>query len=397
MDIAIVSAFRDRIYRTVAIGNAVSMVGIWMQKIAVGWLAWDLSHSTFWLGLVTAADLVPAVFLSSICGVLADRYDKVLLMRGAQAAAALQSFLLAGLLIAGQMNVQLLFVLTLALGVANSLDHPARLSLLRDIVPVQYLPAAITFNSFSFNIARFVGPMIAGLTMSFAGITVCFVLTGAAIGYFFLALLTLPVRKRPARGLPPGVFGGLGESFRYIARHRSLRETMVVMGVFGMGVNGINQMLPALADRYFGRGVDGFIQLTVAAGLGAVTAGLVLLLLPGGRARLMGMRACLFLAAAAMVAIAFAPHYAFGVLAVFAMCFASTQAGIEGQSTLNRECDPAILGRVMGSYSALIRGAPAAGGFLLGYGASYLPFWPLLLACALMTAACGLWLRGPGR
>lgn len=391
----ILSALANPIYRAVAVGNAVSMLGIWMQKVAVGWLAWDLSHSTVWLGAVAAADLLPAVFLSSFFGSLADGRNKAHLVMLAQTAAMVQSLVLATLTFTGIIEVWSLFGLTLALGVANSVDQPSRLSLLREIVEPRHLTSAITLNSISYNLARFIGPMLAGLLITRVDIGVTFLVSAATLGCFALILMRVP-RPPPPSGQRPRMLAGTGDGYRYILSHPMLRRTLLVNLTFGATVGGVNQLLPALADRLFGRGVSGFVELTVSAGLGAVVAGMLLLAFPPAGRMFGRMIPCLGGAALALAALAVATDYWIGIGALFAATFTSTYAAIICQSTLIEQSRPDMLGRVMGVYSVQVRGAPSLGGFAMGMLAPFVGFPAIILACALWAAIYAILLL-PGR
>jgi MFS family permease len=386
----IVSALADRSYRAVALGNAVSMVGIWMQKVAVGWLAWDLSQSTAWLGAVAAADLMPAVLLSSLSGSLADGRNKAGLIMVAQLAAMVQSLVLGVLTIAGLLDIWILFFLTLALGVANSIDQPSRLSLLREIVAREHLGSAVTLNALSFHLARFVAPMIAGVLIVKVEAGVTILVTAATLGFFALCLAT--IRRRP---LPPAaprapMLAATFEGYRYVVSNRAVRRALMIMVTFGVAVGGVNQLLPALADRLFGRGIQGFVELTASSALGAVGAAIVLLVFPPRPREIARNAACLIVAAAALAAFVATPNYWVGVAALFVASFCSTYSGVMTQAGLNAESQPDMLGRVMGVYSALVRGAPAAGGLAIGVVAPLTGFAPLIGTCAAWAAIYGL-------
>ena len=390
MGIEIVSALKDGAYRAVALGNAVSMVGIWMQKVAVGWLAWDLSHSTAWLGAVAAADLLPAVLLSSFSGSLADGRNKAGLVIVAQLAAMVQALILGVMTLAGSIDIWTLFFLTLALGVANSIDQPSRLSLLREVVAPQHLGSAVTLNALSFHVARFVAPMIAGLLIVHVQIGVTILVTATTLGFFAICLLRVPRQPRNDDVPRRKMLSATGDGYRYVVSNKAVRRALFVMVTFGVGVGGVNQLLPALAEKLFGRGVEGFVELTAASGLGAVGAAIVMLVFPS-RTRAMGyVSACLLAAAAALVVFVAAPSYWLGIAALFVASFCSTFAGVTSQAALNMESRPDMLGRVMGVYSALVRGAPAAGGLLIGTLAPLTGFGPIIFACAAWAGLYGL-------
>lgn len=386
----IVSALKDDAYRAVAVGNAVSMLGIWMQKVAVGWLAWELSQSTAWLGAVAAADLLPAVVLSSFTGSLADGRNKSRLVMAAQLAAMVQALVLGGLTLAGLIDIWMLLILTVILGVANSIDQPSRLSLMREIVAPEHLGAAVTLNALSFHVARFVAPMIAGVLIIYVHIGVTILVTAATLGFFALCLLKVPLRPRGDDQPRQKMLQATGDGYRYLMSNKPARRVLIVMTTLGVGVGGVSQMLPAIADRLFSRGVEGFVELTAAAGLGSVGAAIVLLASSQHLRGTASMAAGLIGAAAALALLALAPVYGFGVAALFAASFCMTFANVSVQTVLNMETRHDMLGRVMGVYSALVRGAPAIGGLLMGILAPLTGFTPIILACAIWTALYGL-------
>jgi len=130
----IVQAFTHRNYRIYAAGNAVSLTGVWMQRVAVGWLAWSLTHSGTWLGIVSMAEFFPVVFLSPLAGALADRRDRVGIIRVTQIAGSIEASLLAVLVYTGAITIELLFGLTLLLGIFNAVAQPSRLALIPTLV-----------------------------------------------------------------------------------------------------------------------------------------------------------------------------------------------------------------------------------------------------------------------
>src|SRR6266581_1664737 len=156
----VAQAFAHRNYRIYAGGNAVSLIGVWMQRVAVGWLAWTLTHSGTWLGVMSMAEFFPVVFLSPLAGALADRRDRVGIIRVTQIAGSVEAGLLAILVYTGAITIELLFGLTLLLGDFNAVAQPSRLALIPTLVDRRSLPSALAVNAIIFNSARFIGPAI---------------------------------------------------------------------------------------------------------------------------------------------------------------------------------------------------------------------------------------------
>ena len=188
-------ALAHRNYRIYAGGNVVSLVGIWMQRVAVGWLAWTLTHSGTWLGILSMAEFFPVVFLSPIAGALADRRDRVGIIRVTQIAGSVEATLLAVLVYTGTITIDLLFALTLLLGVFNAVAQPSRLALIPTLVDRAALPSALAINAIIFNSARFLGPAVAGIVIARISVGAAFAVNAATYVVFLVAMANL-------RGLP---------------------------------------------------------------------------------------------------------------------------------------------------------------------------------------------------
>src|SRR6516225_10002970 len=191
----VVLAFAHRNYRIYTGGNAVSLVGIWMQRVAVGWLAWTLTHSGTWLGVMSMAEFFPVVFLSPLAGALADRRDRVGIIRVTQIAGSVEASLLAVLVYTGWITIELLFLLTLLLGVFNAVAQPSRLALIPTLVDRAALPSALAINAIIFNSARFLGPAVAGIVIARISVGAAFAVNAATYVVFLIAMTNL-------RGLP---------------------------------------------------------------------------------------------------------------------------------------------------------------------------------------------------
>ncbi|CDZ49417.1 MFS transporter [Neorhizobium galegae] len=392
-------ALKDRHYRRFAIGSIVSVLGMWIQKIGVAWLAWELSRSPFWLGLIAAADMLPSIFLSSFAGSLADAHDKIKVLRSAQSVAILQSVALALLSWLGLTTVEVLLGLTLILGISSSLEQPARLSLIREIVPADYLHAAVAVNALSFNLARFVGPIIAGLLISKVNVGTTFAVSAVAIAFFSYALAMIRVQKGVDRPSDVVQRSDTADGFRYVLRHKSLSATLGLLGMTGISVNGILQMLPAISDALFAKGIDGFVGLMAASAFGSVVSGTITLLRPPSARGLLGIAFAAICATAALAVLALTPSFHLALIAIFCMSFANMYAGIAGQALLQLESEPGKLGRVMGIYSMIIRGGPAVGSFIIGTAATFvgmvIPIVGVAALAACYSGAVALAFRRP--
>src|ERR1700757_4985347 len=159
-----------------------------MQRVAVGWLAWTLTHSGTWLGIVSMAEFFPVVFLSPLAGALADRRDRVGIIPVAQIAGIIEATLLAALVYTNAITIELLFVLTLLLGVFNAVAQPSRLALIPTLVDRPSLPSALAINAIIFNSARFIGPAIAGIVIVKISVGAAFAANAATYVVFLVAM-----------------------------------------------------------------------------------------------------------------------------------------------------------------------------------------------------------------
>src|SRR5438874_9462671 len=184
-------AFVHRNYRVYVSGNAIGLIGTWLQRVSVGWLAWTLTHSGAWLGIMSMAEFFPVVFLSPLAGVLADRRNQVSVIRTTQIIGGVQASLLAVLVYTDAISIEWLFALTLLLGITNSFAQPSRMALISNLVDRPALPSALAINSIVFNSARFIGPAIAGIVIAQVSVGAAFAVNAATYAIFFAAMTRL--------------------------------------------------------------------------------------------------------------------------------------------------------------------------------------------------------------
>ncbi|MBC7135140.1 MAG: MFS transporter, partial [Oceanibaculum nanhaiense] len=156
-------------YRLYVTGNMASLIGTWMQRIGIGWVAWELTGSSAWLGIVAFADLFPTVVVTAFAGVAVDRIGPMKVAKFAQYLAIAQAVTLAVLTFTGLLDIWMLIGLTAFLGAVTAFYQPARLAMIPMLVPREDLGAAIAINSINFNLARFIGPAIAGGVIAMGG------------------------------------------------------------------------------------------------------------------------------------------------------------------------------------------------------------------------------------
>jgi MFS family permease len=369
--------------------------GLWMHRIAVSWLAWELTGSAFWVGMVAFCDLAPAVVVSPIAGAIADRADRLRLTMLSQAAIGLNAALIALLVALGWMDIWLLLVLEVVGGVAASFAQPARQSLMPGLVPRADLPAAVALNSLTFNVARFIGPALAGPIIAVAGVWPAIALNAFA---YLVATLTTPMLRveaaaRRGHAATASLMGETLDGIRYAARHPGLGPILIFAAVSALLLRGVQEILPPFVDRAFGRGAESLAVLTAAFGVGALISGLLV----AARGRLEGTTrlAILGVLALALSTAGFAATgwFPFGVLCAALMGAAGSVHGISVQMLAQNASDHAMRGRVLSLWGLITRAFPALGALILGAAGEV---WGLALptltavALSLLVVAWGL-------
>ncbi len=339
-----------------------------MHRIAIAWLAWEMTRSAFWVGMVAFCDLAPAVLFSPIAGAIADRMDRVRLTMISQTAIGLQAAAVAALIAAGELTIGLLLVLEVASGIAASFAQPARQSLMPGLVPVADLPAAVACNSLCFNVARFIGPALAGPIIAVWGVVPAVAFN--ALAYLF-ATCTMPLLRVTAearRGHPPegSVFADVAAGFRYAGGHPGIGPLLLFAAVASVLLRGVQEILPPFVERLFLRGPDGLAMLTASIGVGALASGLWV----ASRGRLTGA-ARLAVGAVAAQAVFTMGFIATGYFPLALACAALMGAagsvhGISVQTLVQSAALPAMRGRVLSLWGMITRACPASGALALG-------------------------------
>jgi predicted MFS family arabinose efflux permease len=386
----IVRAFAHRNYRVYVIGNSISLIGWWLERVAVGWLTWTLTHSGAWLGLVALADFLPVLVLAPFAGVLADRRDRVWTIRITQWIGCAQASVLAILVVYDVMTIEILFALVLMLGIANGVAQPSRLALIATLVDRQSLASALAINSVVFNLARFIGPALAGLVIAEIGIAAAF--AANAVGYiaFQISLLNL-------RGLPPqpavgrqNVLRASTEAFSYAYRHPGIGPMLLLFVVTTIGTRGFIELFPGFADRVFDRGPQGLAMLTSTVGLGAICGASWMVLRSATTGLAHVVLVCTSLMSLAILAFTATDVFYLALPCALVAGAMMTITGTGAQTLIQAAVDDRMSGRVMALYGMIFRAGPAVGAVLLGTLSEYVGLRLALALGAIVSG--GFWL-----
>jgi predicted MFS family arabinose efflux permease len=266
--LAVLKVFRHRNYRLFFTGQLVSLMGTWMQTVAQGWLVYSLTHSPLLLGLTTFCAQVTVFFITPFGGLLADRVDRRRLLFLTQTASMLQAALLAGLTLAGIVQVWEIILLAFGLGFINAFDMPTRQAMNIDMVGEGDLRQAIALNSMMFNLARVVGPSLAGILIAAVGEGVCFALNALSFG---AVLCSLFLMRFPPRGEHKhhAALKEIAEGYRFSFRHPQIRVSLLLVAVSSVFGAAYLTLLPAFARDILGGGSTHYGMLMAAVGAGA--------------------------------------------------------------------------------------------------------------------------------
>jgi MFS family permease len=352
-------------YRRYISGQAISLSGTWMQMTAQSWLVLTLTGSSTDLGLIVALQTLPVLLLGPYGGVIADRVDKRRTMMILQTAMGIQALALGLLTVTGVVTVWEIGVLAALLGVNNAFENPARQSFMSEMVGADNLRNAVTLNSVLVNVARVVGPAIAGLLIATVGIGVCFLVNAASFVAVLTSLATLDRSALHPSTPMVRATGQLRDGLRYIARTPDLAIPLVMMALVGCLAYEFQVSLPVMARNGLHAGATGFGFMTAAMGVGAVAGGLLV-----AWRGTTGVRPLTIAAAAFGLALAFAalaPSLGVELVALALVGWASVSFMSTGNATLQLAAEPTMRGRVMALWFVAFQGSTPIGGPIIGW------------------------------
>jgi MFS family permease len=360
-------ALRHRNFRLFTAGQSVSLVGTWMQQVAVGWLVYTLTQSAFLLGVVSFASLGPGFIIAPFAGVFADRYDKHRIIIITQFVMMMQAFALAALVLSGHVTIGWILVLMTVLGVATGFDIPVRQSFIVDMVDDRTdLPNAIALNSSIFNAARLVGPAIAGFAVAAIGEGWVIVANGVSYLAVLVSLFAMRIAPRTTAPQRGPVLRRLAEGFRYAFGFGPIRSLLLLVATVSLLGMPFSVLLPIVATEILGGGPRTLGVLMAAIGLGALGGALFL----AARSSVLGLGRVIVAAAtlfgSSLFLLAFA-RSAFVAVPLLVMAGFGMMAQMASSNTvLQTVVDDDKRGRVMSFYTMAFMGTAPFGGLMMG-------------------------------
>jgi MFS family permease len=380
-------AFRHRNFRLYFLGQLLSLHGTWMQSVAQAWLVYRLTDSSFMLGLVSFLHLAPVLLLGLFGGAVADRYSRFRLFSVTQSLSMLQAFVLAALTLSGHVQVAHILILATLLGVIHVFEIPARHALMAGLVERAELPNAIALNSGLFNMARFVGPTIAGALIAAFGEGPVFVVNGLSFLAVLLALSAM--RPRPAMHVRPADAGGMLAGLRFAWRQPPLRYAFGLVALISLAGTPYLVLMPVFAREVFGGDAQQLGLLVGAVGFGALLAALRL----AQREKSAGLERVIVvsgvLAGSGLLLFSQVGSFALALATLPLVGFAITTLVAATNTFLQLEAEDGLRGRLMSLFSTVFLGFSPLGNLAAGAAAQHVgaPFTVTVCAALCLSGA----------
>ncbi|WP_425644398.1 MFS transporter [Agrobacterium leguminum] len=353
-------------------GNCFSLLGTWMQRIACSLVVWDMTQSPFWLGVLAAADLLPTVIVGPLGGAAADRWDALKLNRLCQFILALIAGLLTSLVYLGSISLGLLITIVAIQGCVIALGQSARMTIVQELVGRDDVPMAIAINSMNVNLARLVGPALAGLMIVMADVALVFLFNAVVTLAFVIVLQRInPKGVEPKHHSGRGVLVEIAEGFRYVANDTGMRLMLLLLFAGGALIRAIAEMLPAFAADLSTVPATGLATLTSSMAFGSVTAGLTMhSYLSTGR---LPFQITLAWSLSACAAACFVTANSVGMLTVFAMLmgYLTSVSMIATQTYVQLGAPSPLRGRALSVHGLVFRASPSLGALVLGLASDH--------------------------
>ena len=253
----IARAFRHRDFAIYSAASGISNIGMWVMRIGMGWFTWELTHSGAWLGFIVAAQALPSIFLVPFAGALADRFDRIKILRLTQLGSMILSAGIASMIFLDLVNIYILAGYAFAHGIVGTFGIPARVTIGPNLVPKEDISVAIAVSSVVFGSATFIGPAIAGLIINWIGIGYTFALNGLTFLVMYMALGMISLARTENKESGSSLMADVVDGVRYAAGHGGIPPVIILTISAAILARPLTELLPGFADVIFGRGAEG--------------------------------------------------------------------------------------------------------------------------------------------
>lgn len=356
-----------RNYRLFFSGQSVSLIGTWMQRIAMPWLVYHMTGSALLLGVVGFAGQIPSFLLSPVAGVLTDRWSRYRVLVVTQIISMIQAALLAWLCLAGLIQIWEIIALSIVLGCVNAFDVPARHSFVIDMVEKkEHLGNAIALNSLMFNGARLIGPSIAGVMLAATGEGVCFLINAISYVFVIASLLMMRLNIKESGHGEARIFAELKEGFTYTFGFKPIKHLLILLSISSLMGMSYSVLMPVFAKEILHGGSHTYGFLMGAAGFGALSGALFLAsrksVLKLGR--IVPLSALIF--GAGLIGLSFSRFFPLSLLLMIFIGLGMMMQAAASNTILQTITDDDKRGRVMSFYTMAIMGTAPFGSLMAG-------------------------------
>ena len=360
-------SLKYRNYRLFFTGQSISLIGTWMQRIAMPWLVYHMTGSALLLGVVGFAGQIPTLILSPVAGVLTDRWSRYKVLLITQIVSLVQASVLALLCLAGVIQIWEIVVLSVILGCTNAFDVPARHSFVIDMVEnKEDLGNAIALNSLMFNGARLIGPSIAGVMLASTSEGVCFLLNAVSYIFVIISLMRMRLHFTQTHKKEERILKELGEGFRYTFGFAPIKHLLILLSISSLMGMSYSVLMPVFAKEVLHGGSHTYGFLMGAAGFGALMGALFLAsrksVLKLGR--IVPASAILF--GSALLGLSFSRLFPLSLVLMIFIGLGMMMQTAASNTILQTITDDDKRGRVMGFYSMSIMGTAPFGSLIAG-------------------------------
>lgn len=361
-------AFENRNYTLFFCGQSVSQIGTWMQRTAVSWVVYSLTHSAFMLGLTVFASQFPSFLLTLYGGIISDRFNRHKILFITQTASMIQSLFLALLVLTNHYNITLILILSTILGIINAFDVPARQPLVHELVNnKEDLPNALALNSAMVNMARLLGPALSGIVLQKFGAGICFMLNAASFVAVLGSLFLLKLPKYTPPAVKKSISSELSEGYRYLKQTPSISLIVLTLSIVSLLVMPYDTLIPVFTKTVFNGDAATFGYICSFMGLGAIAATFYLASVKKGTDLKKVLFSATIIWGLGLICFSHSQHFA------LAMIFAAMAGfGANSQSTIcitlvQVNADPAMRGRMISYLATAIFGMLPLGSLVTGF------------------------------
>jgi MFS family permease len=360
-------SFRYRNYRLFFVGQSISLIGTWIQRIAIPWLVYQLTGSAFLLGVVGFAGQIPIFIIAPFAGVITDRLNRYHILIATQTAAMIQAMILTVLYFTGIIQVWHIVLLAIFLGCINAFDVPSRQAFVIQMVDdKEDLGNAIALNSSMVNSARLLGPSIAGILIALAGEGVCFLFNGISYFFVIISLLLMRVTPRKIKSQKKHVLREFQEGFSYAFRFTPIKYIILLLGLVSLVGMPYSILMPVFAKVILHGDSHTFGFLMGATGLGALSGALYL----ASRKNVLGLGRIIPFAAATfgvgLITFSFSRFFLISMVLMVITGMGMMLQLASSNTLLQTIVDDDKRGRIMSFYTMAFSGTMPFGSFLAG-------------------------------